>query len=800
MWIDAVRACNERIGRLEDVVYSEIVVDKITIEHLDKLIDFSKRYDSFLEQFRKLQGQMNEIMHRNQYLQKVSESSCDNSIFCSECDENSLDKNEDHVDISVIANRATHKGEYYWNGDVNGKITNINISDNFSQQNVFESEIRDKSDCKFNYDRVNSPSLDFTNLYGAGQWTNIILKSLHSRYFIRSESPKTESRYLQVSKGIPAQISSYERSSTCKPFLYDSSVKTDLSGNTNVACADCVNSSLLFSGNSAAEGRIPSESSTDLQTSCCIKPTGSSLTYVEMCDSETLPCDSKSPSTVNFVQSDELSGDTDNLEFDISSLVKNSGRKFDVSYDSYNDQLPARSPIPDAGYLNNFLTDESNSLVLPVLECQIHTNQSKHKENIVITVVGGDKTGKSTVVGHLLFEKGNFNIKLNEDEEQSTDKYRIFTLKLRPSDGYASFDEFSISFESNNYNIFLIDSEISGESAFSPMTNFSDAVILVIDASIGSFELSIMQYGQTREIVKLLCSIGVQHVIVACNKMDNKTVDFSKERFDEIKLQIDTMFEQYGFRESQYTVIPIVATSGDNVFEQSELMKWWNGDTLFSALENLRLEHRVGRKLRIPISEVSRTKDCEMNTTIIGRVYGGIIKKDMDIVISPLGVRTKVKAIECGNELVDQAYPGDRIGLTLSCSVIKGLQRGSIIGEDDSFAPSECSSFDAKIFLFKNPGRIKEGYQATFIFNKVNVTCEFKAILQKYDNGQHDCSIRDPDFVKRGDIFIAKITPTEQLVIETCLDYPALGRFFVHDHTMNRLVAAGCVISCDKKC
>ena len=62
--------------------------------------------------------------------------------------------------------------------------------------------------------------------------------------------------------------------------------------------------------------------------------------------------------------------------------------------------------------------------------------------------------------------------------------------------------------------------------------------MLVIDASKGGFEAGISKEGQTREHALLAHTLGVRQLIVAVNKMDDWTVNYSEERFQEIKHEV----------------------------------------------------------------------------------------------------------------------------------------------------------------------------------------------------------------------------------------------------------------------
>ena len=58
----------------------------------------------------------------------------------------------------------------------------------------------------------------------------------------------------------------------------------------------------------------------------------------------------------------------------------------------------------------------------------------------------------------------------------------------------------------------------------------ADVAILVISARKGEFETGFEKGGQTREHIVLVKTAGVQKLVVAINKMDDPTVQYSKER------------------------------------------------------------------------------------------------------------------------------------------------------------------------------------------------------------------------------------------------------------------------------
>lgn len=122
-------------------------------------------------------------------------------------------------------------------------------------------------------------------------------------------------------------------------------------------------------------------------------------------------------------------------------------------------------------------------------------------------------------------------------------------------------------FDSKNYRVVLLDSPGHKDFVANMISGATqaDAAVLVIDASKGSFEAGMdgNGIGQTREHAQLIRSFGVEQIIVAVNKMD--AVDYSKERFDFIKLQLGSFLRSCGFRESCITWIPISAMENQNL-------------------------------------------------------------------------------------------------------------------------------------------------------------------------------------------------------------------------------------------
>lgn len=106
----------------------------------------------------------------------------------------------------------------------------------------------------------------------------------------------------------------------------------------------------------------------------------------------------------------------------------------------------------------------------------------------------------------------------------------------------------------------------------------ADVALLVISARKGEFETGFEKGGQTREHIMLVKTAGVQKVVVVINKMDDPTVEWSKERYDEIKDKLTPFVKSAGFSlKTDVTFLPVSAYTGVNMKDRADkqFMPWW---------------------------------------------------------------------------------------------------------------------------------------------------------------------------------------------------------------------------------
>jgi len=327
-------------------------------------------------------------------------------------------------------------------------------------------------------------------------------------------------------------------------------------------------------------------------------------------------------------------------------------------------------------------------------------------------------------------------------------------------------------------------------------TSQADVAVLVVDSSHGGFEAGISKDGQTREHALLAYTLGVKQMIVACNKMDDKSVNYSEERFREVKEEVAAYLKKVGYKPMKIPFVPISGWVGDNMTENSANMPWYKGPCLLEALDNIIPPKRpIDKPLRIPIQDVYKIGG--IGTVPVGRVETGVVKPGMDAMFAPAGIVAEINSVEMHHELLPQAGPGDNVGFNVKDVSTKDIRRGYVASDNDNNPASGVSSFDAQVIVMNHPGEISNGYCPVLDCHTAHVACVFSHIKEKMDRRTGKAIEQNPESVQSGDACIVKLEPTKPFCVETFTEFPPLGRFAVRD--MRQTVAVGVIKSITKE-
>ncbi|MEE9540872.1 MAG: EF-Tu/IF-2/RF-3 family GTPase, partial [Candidatus Thorarchaeota archaeon] len=315
-------------------------------------------------------------------------------------------------------------------------------------------------------------------------------------------------------------------------------------------------------------------------------------------------------------------------------------------------------------------------------------------------------------------------------------------------------------------------------------------------AKKGEFEAGIGPGGQTKEHAYLVMTLGVPSIIVCVNKMDDDSVKYSEDRYNEVKEEVSAFLKSIGYKMDKIPFIPTSALDAANLKEQTkDFTPWYDGPCLLEALDLVDLPPKPLKKpLRLPINDVYSIKG--VGTVPVGRVETGVMKPGMKITFMPPNKTGEVKSIEMHHEILSQAIPGDNIGFNIRGIDRKDLGRGDVAGPTDK-PPTVAADYTGQIMVIQHPTAITVGYTPVVHAHTAQVACRFDQILQKLDQRSGQVIEENPDFVKKGESMIAKLVPLKPMCIETYKKFPQLGRFAVRD--MGMTVAVGVVTKLTKR-
>merc|ERR1712216_760551 len=321
-------------------------------------------------------------------------------------------------------------------------------------------------------------------------------------------------------------------------------------------------------------------------------------------------------------------------------------------------------------------------------------------------------------------------------------------------------------------------------------TSQADCAILMIASGRGEFEAGFSSEGQTREHALLAQTMGVREMIVCINKMDDPTVEYKQDRYDEIKQELVTFLKKVGYNPAKINFIPISGWHGDNMIEKSDKMTWYKGPCLLDALDEVNPPKRpVDKALRLPLQDVYKIGG--IGTVPVSRVETGIIKAGMVVTFGPVGTTTEVKSVEMHHEKVDQAAPGDNVGFNVKNLSVKDIKRGYVCSDSKNDPAKDTEMFVAQVIVLNHPGEIRNGYAPVLDCHTAHIACKFAEIASKMARRSGKVLEANPKFVKSGDAAMVKLVPSKPMCVESFSEYAPLGRFAVRD--MRQTVAVGVI-------
>ena len=428
----------------------------------------------------------------------------------------------------------------------------------------------------------------------------------------------------------------------------------------------------------------------------------------------------------------------------------------------------------------------------------------REKPHINLIIIGHVDHGKSTGIGHLFYDAGAIPEKTLKDFEaeakalgKESFKYAWVLDKLKEERERGVTIDLAFYELETRKNVFtVIDAPGHRDFVKNMVTGASqaDGAILFISAKRGEYEAGTNPGGQTREHAFLAKTLGVDQMVVAVNKMDDPSVEYNQNRYEEVKDGISRLLKMVGYDVSKITFVPTSGWVGDNLVNKSDNLPWYDGPTLIEALDTFELPPKpTDKPLRIPIQEVYTIRG--VGTTPVGKVETGELKPGDDVIFMPSGEQGKVNSIETHYTKIDSAGPGDNIGFNIKGVARDKLKRGQVashVGDPCSVA----KAFNGRIFIIHHPTAIGEGYTPVLHLHTAQIACRFDKLLAKLDPRTGQTVEENPAYLRTGEAAIVRLVPLQPVAMEAFKDFPQLGRFALRD--MGTTIGAGIVMEIEE--
>uniref|UniRef100_A0A8C6RZB7 G1 to S phase transition 1 n=1 Tax=Nannospalax galili TaxID=1026970 RepID=A0A8C6RZB7_NANGA len=421
------------------------------------------------------------------------------------------------------------------------------------------------------------------------------------------------------------------------------------------------------------------------------------------------------------------------------------------------------------------------------------------KEHVNVVFIGHVDAGKSTIGGQIMYLTGMVDKRtLEKYEREAKEKNRetwylswALDTNQEERDKGKTVEVGRAYFETEKKHFTILDAP--GHKSFVPNmiggASQADLAVLVISARKGEFETGFEKGGQTREHAMLAKTAGVKHLIVLINKMDDPTVNWSNERYEECKEKLVPFLKKVGFNpKKDIHFMPCSGLTGANLKEQSEFCPWYIGLPFIPYLDNLpNFNRSVDGPIRLPI--VDKYKD--MGTVVLGKLESGSICKGQQLVMMPNKHNVEVLGILSDDVETDSVAPGENLKIRLKGIEEEEILPGFILCDLNNLCHSG-RTFDAQIVIIEHKSIICPGYNAVLHIHTCIEEVEITALICLVDKKSGEKSKTRPRFVKQDQVCIARLRTAGTICLETFKDFPQMGRFTLRDE--GKTIAIGKVL------
>ena len=408
-----------------------------------------------------------------------------------------------------------------------------------------------------------------------------------------------------------------------------------------------------------------------------------------------------------------------------------------------------------------------------------------------LATAGSVDDGKSTLIGRLLYDsKAVMEDQLAAVERTSRERGNDYTDLALVTDGLRSEREQGITidvayryFATAKRKFIIADTPGHLQYTRNMVTGASTAqlVIVLVDARHGLLE-------QSRRHAFLASLLGVQHIVLAVNKMD--LIDWDQERYTWIRDEFHAFAARLDIHD--VTTIPISALNGDNVVTKSSRAPWYDGPPLLSHLEDVYIAgDRNLVDVRFPVQYVIRpqTREHADHRSYAGTVASGIMRPGDEVVVLPAGKVSHITAIDGPEGPVSEAFPPMAVSISLADDI--DISRGDLLARPQN-QPAVSTEFDAMVCWMADEAALEPGRD--YVIKQTTRTARARVIALDYRldvNTLH--RDKSATALKLNELGRVSLRTQVPLLLDEYSRNAATGSFILIDPETNVTVAAGMV-------
>ncbi len=303
----------------------------------------------------------------------------------------------------------------------------------------------------------------------------------------------------------------------------------------------------------------------------------------------------------------------------------------------------------------------------------------------------------------------------------------------------------------------------------------ADLAVLVVDVTQGLSE-------QTRRHACIAALLGVEHFVVAVNKMD--LVDWDEAAYRRVAEDVAALAARLALSSCQ--VVPVSALRGDYIVARSTAAAWYAGPTLLETLEAAPTGVRgPGGGARLPVQWVLRRQG--RGRLYAGMVNGATLRQGDAVVVWPEGRNTTVTTIETFAGPVAKAPPGLCVSVGLADDL--DVARGDLLAAADA-PPTALSELEATLCWFGEDA-LRTGGRLRLKHTTRTTPARVAAVTARLDVNAHRLVCAGE--LKDNEIGVVRLVTAVPLAVDDYRANRTTGSFVLVDEATNATVAAGMV-------